>query len=102
MDAASVVTEPRWDEPGSERSQCGQRLAPESGQPPDRRLSMKDEAGREVAPMRSVPAMARAGSERRIGAVHLQSHQRIPAPRLIAVIASSAIAVVKRVSFAFT
>jgi hypothetical protein len=61
-----------------------------------------NEAGRKLAPMRSVPAMARAGSERGIGAVHLQSHQRIPAPRLIAVIASSAIAVVKRVSFAFT
>jgi hypothetical protein len=53
-------------------------------------------------PARSVPAVARNRAEHGVAAVHRQSHQRIPAPRLIAVIARSAIAVVKRVNFAFT
>jgi hypothetical protein len=49
--------------------------------------------------------MTRKWLDRRLRAAVLDRHgyhHRIPAPRLIAIVASSAIAVVKRARFAFT
>jgi hypothetical protein len=49
--------------------------------------------------------MTRKRLDRRLRAAVLDRHgyhHRIPAPRLIAIVASSAIAVVKRARFAFT